>query len=79
MAQKLMFDQEITETDGFIDLPNSSKALYFLLGIETDTKGFTTSKLKVMRIHRFSQGDLDILVEKGFVTLDTEEDAEVCI
>jgi len=36
MACKRMFDKSIIENDWFMDLSMSSKALYFLLGMEAD-------------------------------------------
>ena len=40
MAQKRMFDKRVIESDKFTDLPNSSKALYFMAGMSADDKGF---------------------------------------
>ena len=34
-----MFDKAIIDTDRFMDLPISTKALYFLLGMEADDEG----------------------------------------
>ena len=42
MAQKRMFDKAIIDTDKFMDLPMSTKALYFLLGMEADDEGFVS-------------------------------------
>ena len=40
MAQKRMFDKRVVDTDKFMDLPNSTKALYFMAGMSADDKGF---------------------------------------
>jgi hypothetical protein len=65
MAQKRMFDKAIIDTDRFMDLPISAKALYFLLGMEADDEGFVSSK-KVIRIHGGNDDDIKILSLKGF-------------
>ena len=67
-AQKRMFDRAIIDTDRFMDLSMSSKALYFLLGMEADDEGFVSYK-KVMRVHGGNEDDMKILVAKGFILL----------
>jgi hypothetical protein len=66
MAQKRMFDRSITDTEQFMDMPMSSKALYFLLGMEADDEGFASAR-KVMKIHGGTEDDLKILIAKGYV------------
>lgn len=66
MAQKRMFDRAIIDTDRFMDLSMSAKALYFLLGMEADDEGFVSYK-KVMRIHGGNEDDVKILVVKNFL------------
>ncbi len=66
MAQKRMFDRAIIETDRFTDLSMSSKALYFLLGMEADDEGFVSPK-RVMRIYGGNDDDLKVLVAKEFL------------
>ena len=65
MAQKRMFDKKVVGSDKFIDLPNSSKALYFMAGMEADDKGFFQPK-KLQRMCGFSDDDYKILIAKGF-------------
>jgi hypothetical protein len=66
MAQKRMFDRSIVDTDHFMDMPMSSKALYFLLGMDADDEGFVSAR-KVMKIHGGTEDDLNILLAKGYV------------
>lgn len=63
-----MFDKAIIDTDKFMDLSMSSKALYFLLGMEADDEGFVSYK-KVMRIHGGNEDDIKILVAKKFLII----------
>lgn len=66
MAQKRMFDRAVIDTDRFMDLPVSAKALYFLLGMESDDEGFVSYK-KVLRIHGGNEDDIKVLQAKDFV------------
>lgn len=61
-----MFDRAIIDTDRFMDLSMTAKALYFLLGMEADDEGFVSYK-KVMRIHGGNEDDMKILVLKNFL------------
>lgn len=65
MAQKRMFDKKVVESDKFIDLPNSSKALYFMAGMDADDKGFFQPR-KLQKMCGFSDDDFKILIAKGF-------------
>lgn len=65
MAQKRMFDKRITESDRFIDLPNSTKALYFMAGMSADDRGFFQPK-RLQRECGFADDDYKILIAKGF-------------
>ena len=66
MAQKRMFDRAIIDTDRFMDLPVSAKAMYFLLGMEADDEGFVSSR-KVVRVYGGNDDDVKVLSAKGFV------------
>jgi len=66
MARKRMFDREIVNKDKFCDMPMSSKALYFLLGMEADDYGFVSPR-RVMRTHGATDDDLKLLILKEYV------------
>lgn len=66
MATKRMFDRAIIDTDKFMDMPLSAKAIYFLLGMEADDEGFVSYK-KVMRVHGGNDDDTKLLIVKGFI------------
>jgi hypothetical protein len=61
-----MFSPAVVCDDKFIDMPSSTQALYFQLGMHADDDGFVGPK-KVMRIIGASEDDLTILLAKGFV------------
>lgn len=66
IASKRMFDKEVINTDGFLDLPMEAKALYFLLGMEADDEGFINPK-KVIRLYGGTEDSIKILILKGFI------------
>lgn len=47
MAQRRMFSLAVTDTDAFQDMPTSSQALYFHLGMHGDDDGFVGSPKKI--------------------------------
>ncbi len=67
MAQKRMFSLTVTDTDTFLDMPTSSQALYFHLGMHGDDDGFVGSPKKILRAAGCGSDDLKLLITKGFV------------
>jgi len=65
MAQKRMFDKRVVESDKFTDLPNSSKALYFMAGMSADDKGFFQPR-RLQKVCGFTDDDFKILIAKGY-------------
>lgn len=65
MAQKRMFDKKVVESDKFIDLPNTAKALYFMAGMDADDKGFFQPR-KLQRMCGFADDDFKLLIAKRF-------------
>lgn len=61
-----MFSPDVVESDAFLDMPVSSQALYFHLGMHTDDDGFVNPK-RVMRMMQAADNDLDVLLAKNFV------------
>ena len=71
MAQKRMFDKRIIDSDKFTDLPNSSKALYFMAGMSADDRGFFQPR-NLQKMYGFSDDDFKILIAKNyFITFDS--------
>lgn len=67
MANRRMFSLDVVDTDAFLDLPISSQALYFHLGVRADDDGFVSSPKRVTAMIGANQDDLKLLVVKGFV------------
>ena len=67
MAQKRMFSKKITHTDAFVNMPLSSRLLYYELNMEADDDGFVDSPIRIMRMIGCSQDDMNVLLGKNFV------------
>ena len=65
MAQKRMFDKRITDSDRFVDLPNSTKALYFMAGMSADDRGFFQPR-RLQKECGFTDDDYKILLAKNY-------------
>ncbi len=61
-----MFDRAIMETDNFLNISLTAKALYFLLGMEADDEGFVSPK-RVIRLYGGETGDLKNLVDAELI------------
>ena len=64
-----MFSKDITGSDAFREMPPSSQALYFHLGMEADDDGFLDNYKGLMRAMSASTDDLNILLTKRFLVL----------
>lgn len=67
MAQRRMFSLSVTDTDVFLDMPVSTQALYFHLGMHGDDDGFVGSPKKIMRAAGCGNDDMKLLAAKGFI------------
>ena len=67
MGNHRMFSNTIIDSDQFLDMPLTSQALYFHLGMRADDDGFVGSPKKVIRAINCSQDDLKLLITKGYV------------
>ena len=62
-----MFAKSVIESDVFLDMPTSSRLLYYDLGMQGDDDGFVASPRRVMRATGASDDDLILLVAKQFI------------
>ena len=67
MAQKRMFDKAITNSDNFLELPDSSQILYFHLSMNADDDGFVDNWKSIIRMTGTKEDDLKILIAKSYV------------
>ena len=62
-----MFSNAVVDTDIFLDMPLTTQALYFHLGMHTDDEGFVNAPQKIVRSLGCQPDDFKLLVAKGFV------------
>lgn len=67
MARRRMFSLGVVDTDEFLDLPASSQALYFHLGMRADDDGFVSSPKRISAMVSASADDLRLLIAKGYI------------
>ena len=62
-----MFSLSVVDTDDFIDMPLSSRLLYYELGLRADDDGFLANWKKIIRMAGLSEDDMKVLIAKKFV------------
>lgn len=67
MAERRMFAKTIVLSDAFLDMPLSTRCLYFTLGMLADDDGFVGSPKSIMRQCGATQDDMLLLLSKRFV------------
>ena len=67
MKSKRMFSLDVVDTDSFLDMPVTSQALYFHLGMRADDDGFVSSPKKIVKTSGCNIDDLNVLISKGFL------------
>jgi len=67
MAEKRMFSRSIVLSDAFLDMPLSTRCLYFTLGMLADDDGFIGAPKSIMRQCGASQDDMNLLIAKRYV------------
>ncbi|MBX4259780.1 phage replication initiation protein (plasmid) [Clostridium estertheticum] len=71
-----MFSLKIIDTDAFLDMPITSRLLYYDLSMRADDDGFVASPRKIQRMIGCSNDDLKLLMAKQFVI---EFESGVCV
>ena len=61
-----MFSSQIVSSDEFLEMPLTSQALYFHLGMSADDDGFVSPR-KILRMTGAGEDDLKILLTKHFI------------
>ena len=67
MANRRMFSVDVVCTDKFLEMPTSSQALYFQLGMKADDDGFVSAPKQITRMTNASDDDLKLLASKKFI------------
>ena len=73
MAERRMFSKSVVESDTFSEMPLTTQALYFRLGLQADDDGCINNVKAVQRGIGAREDDLKLLLAKGFLrALDSE-------
>lgn len=67
MAERRMFAKSIIVSDEFLDMPATTRCLYFTLCMFADDDGFVNNPKSIMRQTNSALDDMNILVTKKFV------------
>lgn len=67
MAERRMFARSVVLADAFLDLPGTTKILYFILGMGADDDGFINNVKSLMRLSGTKPKDLKLLEEQGYL------------
>ncbi len=67
MANKRMFSLSVVDTDRFLEMPISSRLLYYELGMRADDDGFVDNWKKILLFTGLKEDDMKVLIAKKFV------------
>jgi hypothetical protein len=67
MAERRMISKRIVDTDLFLDMPATTRLLYYDLLIRADDDGFVGSPKKITKVVGASEDDLKVLTMKQFI------------
>ena len=67
MADRRCFSMKIVDSDAFVEMPLSTQALYFHLGMRADDDGFINNPNRIARDVGASGDDLKLLIAKRFI------------
>lgn len=67
MANKRMFSINVVDTDKFLEMPISSRLLYYELGMRADDDGFVGNWKKILLFTGLKEDDMKILISKQFI------------
>ena len=67
MAQRRMFSLKVIDTDVFLEMPVSTRLLYYDLSMRADDDGFVESPKKILKMIGCSEDDLKILCAKQYL------------
>lgn len=67
MAERRMFAKTIVLSDSFLDMPLSTRCLYFSFGMVADDDGFINNPKSILRMCGASKEDMDILTAEKYI------------
>lgn len=79
MGKRRMLCTDITRSDAFLEMPQSTRLLYYDLCQEGDDEGFVDNPKSIMKLTGATEDDMKVLLAKKFVILPCEEKGVVVI
>lgn len=67
MARHRMFSKDIVCSDGFLEMPATTRLLYYDLGMAADDDGFVATVNSVLRITGARKDDINVLEARGYL------------
>jgi len=67
MADRRMISLKIVDTDKFVEMPVSTRLLYYELCVRADDDGFVSSPQKIIRMVGCSNDDMKLLTAKNYI------------
>lgn len=67
MSKKRMFSLSVVDTDKFLEMPISSRLLYYELGMRADDDGFVDNWKKILMFTGLKEDDMKVLIAKMFI------------
>ena len=67
MAKRRMFSLSVVDTDKFLEMPISSRLLYYELGMRADDDGFVDNWKKILLFTGLKEDDMKVLISKQFI------------
>ena len=67
MANRRMFNKQITNSDDFLEMPVSSQCLYFHLSMNADDEGFVNNWKSIMKLSGSKEDDIKVLIAKQYI------------
>ncbi|KYC52640.1 MAG: hypothetical protein AMQ22_00690 [Candidatus Methanofastidiosum methylothiophilum] len=67
MAQRRMFSLKIVDTDDFLNMPSTTRLLYYDLAMRADDDGFVSSPQKIAKITGATSDDFKLLCSKNYL------------
>ena len=79
MGKRRMVCTDITRSDAFLEMPTTSRLLYYDLLQDADDEGFVDNPKTIMRITGATEDDIKILMVKKFIIIPDETKGVVVI
>lgn len=67
MAERRMFAKTVVLSDAFLDMPLSTRCLYFSFGMVADDDGFINNPKSILRMCGASKEDMDNLIAEKYI------------